>query len=61
LQQATLDSMSLEQAKATITKYINPEKMVYLVVGDAKTQLPRKKELGLGEPIILDRNGNVIK
>jgi zinc protease len=35
--------------------------MVYLVVGDAETQLPRMKELGLGEPIVLDRKGNVVK
>jgi zinc protease len=25
--------------------------MVWLVVGDAKTQLPRLRELGFGEPI----------
>jgi len=60
-QQASLQNMSLEHAKATIAKYIDPNKMVYLVVGDAQTQLPRMKELGLGEPIVLDRNGNVVK
>lgn len=27
----------------------DPAKMVWLVVGDAKTQLPRLKELGFGE------------
>ncbi len=51
----------LTQAQATINKYINPDKMVYLVVGDAKTQLPRMKGLGLGEPIILSRIGEVIQ
>ncbi len=60
-QQATLANMTLEQAKATIAKYINPEKMVYLVVGDAQTQLPRMKDLGIGEPIVLDRNGERIQ
>lgn len=60
-QQAALQNLTLEEAKATIAKYINPDKMVYLVVGDAETQLPRMKELGLGEPIILDKKGNVIK
>ncbi len=59
-QQQTLNDMSLAQAQATIAKYINPEKMIYLVVGDAKTQLPRMKELGLGEAILLDRNGDKI-
>jgi len=30
------------------------------VVGDAKTQAPRLKELGLGEPIMLDKNGEPV-
>jgi len=60
-QQASLQHMTLEQAKATISTYINPDKMVYLVVGDAETQLPRMKELGLGEPIVLDRKGDLVK
>ena len=41
-------------------KYINPKKMIYLVVGDAETQLEKLKELGLGDPIPLDRDGNPI-
>ncbi|MEW6989982.1 M16 family metallopeptidase [Colwelliaceae bacterium 6441] len=61
IQQETLKNMTVAQAKSTIAQYINPEKMIYLVVGDAQTQLPRMKELGLGEPILLDRNGDVIK
>ncbi|MEW6999213.1 M16 family metallopeptidase [Colwelliaceae bacterium BS250] len=60
-QQESLSNMNLVQAKSTISKYINPDKMVYLIVGDAETQLPRMKELGLGEPIVLDRSGNQIK
>lgn len=59
-QQKMLDSMTLEQAQATLAKYINPESFVYLVVGDAKTQLPRIKDLGLGEPTVLDSNGNAV-
>jgi len=60
LQQKALSTLTLEQAKATIGKYINRDKMIYLVVGDAESQLPRMKELGLGEPIVLDKNGDVI-
>lgn len=29
--------------------------MIRLVVGDAKTRLPRLKELGFGEPILLNK------
>lgn len=60
-QQDTLQGLTLAKAQQTINKYINPDKMVYLVVGDAKTQLPRIKELGLGEPVVLNRSGEVIQ
>ncbi len=59
-QQQQLADLTLAQAKATINRYINPDKMIYLVVGDAKTQLPRLKELNMGEVIQLDRKGNKI-
>ncbi|MFT5452982.1 MAG: zinc protease [Enterobacterales bacterium] len=59
-QQDSLNNMTLEQAGKTISQYINPDKMIYLVVGDAETQLSKVGELGLGEPILLDINGNVI-
>jgi len=60
-QQNTLANLTLTQATSTISDYINPEKMIYLVVGDAKTQLERLKELGLGDVVVLDRNGEEIK
>ena len=42
-------------------KYLDPNKMVYLVVGDAATQLERLQELGLGEAIMLDADGNPVR
>jgi zinc protease len=36
-------------------KYLDPSKMVWLVVGDAKTQLPRMKELGFDEPVLIGK------
>jgi len=38
--------------------YHEEENMTYLVVGDAETQLEPLKELGFGEPILLDEAGN---
>jgi zinc protease len=32
--------------------------MIYLIVGDAKTQLEPLRKLGLGNPVLLDRDGN---
>lgn len=49
--------MTLPRAKELIDKYINPERMIYLVVGDAKTQANRLKSVGLGNPILLDKEG----
>lgn len=46
-------NMTLAQIKALSTKYLDPNKMIWLVVGDAKTQLPRLSALGFGEPILL--------
>jgi len=48
-------AMSVEQIKALSQKYLNSDKMIWLVVGDAKTQLPRLKELGFGDPVLLNK------
>jgi zinc protease len=48
-------AMTLAQIKALSQKYLDADKMIWLVVGDAKTQLPRLKELGFGEPILLNK------
>ena len=57
--QSELATLELEDFKATIDQYINPDKMTYLIVGDAKTQLDGLESLGFGKPILLDIHGNV--
>jgi len=47
-----------EQHQKLAGKYLNPDKMVYLVVGDAKTQMKSLAKLGFGKPILLDKEGN---
>jgi zinc protease len=59
-EQQALMSMTLDQARKTIGQYLNPDNMFYLIVGDAATQLSRVRELGIGDVIMLDREGNVI-
>jgi len=56
-QEQVVQNMTLDRAKELIGEYIDPNKMVYLVVGDAKTQKDRVAEVGLGEPIMLDKEG----
>ena len=48
-------AMTLPQIQSLSTRYLDPSKMVWLVVGDAKTQLPRMKELGYGEPVLISK------
>ena len=49
----TLNNITVEQLKETINKTMNPGDMVYVVVGDAKTQLQPLEKVGLGKPILL--------
>jgi zinc protease len=46
--------LSLEDVKALIENYIKPNQMIYLVVGDAETQLEKLENLGFGKPILLN-------
>lgn len=52
--------ITIEDVQSLAEEYLDPAGMIWLVVGDAETQLPRLRELGLGEPILLDRNGRPV-
>jgi zinc protease len=54
------EKLTLDEAKALYAKYIQPDKMVYVIVGDARTQFDRLKEAGLGEPLLIDIEGNPV-
>jgi zinc protease len=47
-------NMTAEEIKVLSEKYLDPNKMVWLVVGDKATQFNRMKELGYGNPILLN-------
>ncbi|MFT5143613.1 MAG: zinc protease [Thalassolituus oleivorans] len=53
--QAVIRAMTIESVKALADRFLDPAGMVWLVVGDAETQLPRLRSLGLGDPILLQR------
>jgi len=61
MQQQYVKDVSIESVKEIIAKYLDEKSMIYLVVGDAKTQLSRMKDLGYGEPIMLDIDGDFLK
>jgi zinc protease len=46
--------MTIDRVRELARLYADPDRMVYLVVGDAETQLPRLRQLGMGEPILLE-------
>ena len=48
-------NMSVNQIKDLSQKYLDTNKMIWLIVGDAKTQLPRLKELGFGDPVVIQK------
>jgi zinc protease len=48
-----LRGLTVEQVNETVQKYIDPMRMFYVVVGDAKTQLKELEKAGLGKPIIV--------
>ena len=49
--------LSIENGSESLG-YIKPGEMFYLIVGDAATQMDRLSDLGFGEPIQLDANGD---
>jgi len=59
-EERTVLDMTADRHQVLAQKYIQPEKMIYLVVGDAKTQMEGLSELGLGEPVLLDKDANVV-
>jgi zinc protease len=56
-----VNEMSIERIQELAKKYLNPNKMIWLFVGDAETQLDRLNELGYGQPILLNKTKEKIK
>ena len=57
-QEAIVRDMTIERVRTLADRYIDPTNMVWLVVGDARTQKARLGSLNLGSPIEIDREGN---
>jgi zinc protease len=52
-EEAYVKSLTPEKQLEYVRKYIDPAKMYYVVVGDAKTQLKDLEKVGLGKPILV--------
>jgi zinc protease len=60
-QEEIVRDMTVESHNELARKFIRPNEMIYLVVGDAATQLDGLKSLGFGDPILLDGDGNPVE
>ena len=57
----TVKNMTLEQHKELAQKYITPDKMSYVIVGDAATQFEQFKDAGFDNVMLIDKDANEIK
>ncbi|WP_339753962.1 pitrilysin family protein [uncultured Winogradskyella sp.] len=59
--EAIVKKLTVEDIKALANKYIKPNQMIYLVVGDAATQLDKLEGLGFGKAILLNGRDTYLK
>lgn len=50
-----IEAMTLEEFKRITATYFTPDKMNYLIVGDAKTQAPRLTAMRFGDVVLLNK------
>jgi zinc protease len=48
-----IKNMTIEEHKTITDKYIVPDNMYYVIVGDAKTQMKPLEKIGFGKPILV--------
>lgn len=53
-QEEFVHNLTVDKHKELVNKYIDPSKMYYVIAGDAETQVPELKKLGLGDPVIVE-------
>jgi zinc protease len=52
----TVEELSVLDIQDLAKKYVDPERMYYLIVGDAETQMEKLENLGYGKPVLLNEN-----
>jgi zinc protease len=58
-EQAIVDAMTVAKIRDLAARYVRPQAMTYVVIGDAATQAKRLESLGYGTPVII--NGAIAK
>ena len=52
-EEAFVKGLTVEKELEIANKYIDPSKMYYVVIGDAKTQMKELEKVGLGKPVLV--------
>jgi zinc protease len=52
-----LRNLTKEEFQEAAQALVDPDRMIYVVVGDAASQLDSLRELGLGEPVLVTLGG----
>lgn len=52
--QALVQDMTIAEIQSLASEYADPAKMIWLIVGDAESQLSRLEQLGFGRPVLLN-------
>ncbi len=50
-----VQNMTVSRIQALAKQYLDADRMIWLIAGDAKTQLPRLSKLGFGEPVLINK------
>jgi len=59
--EALVRNMTIERIQQLADQNLDTSDMIWLVVGDARTQRARLRALGLGAPIVIDRTGTRVR
>jgi zinc protease len=54
-----IKNMTVEENKVITDKYINPDKMYYVIVGDGATQLKPLEKIGFGKPTLVNNKNEI--
>lgn len=52
--EAIVKDLTVADVKVLVENYIKPNQMIYLIVGDAETQLDKLEQLGFGKAVLLN-------
>lgn len=54
-------AMTIEEIQKLADKYLNVNEMIYVIAGDAKTQLQKLEQIGFGAPVLLNPSTEMTK